>query len=432
MSVAPPSIQRGPIEKEVYYHGFLPREDVKTVLKSNGEFLIRISEPRKGEQRSFILSVMHNNPPSPDEETWIKHFVIKYGENKYFIEKNAFMSVQELVDHHLKTRDSVKDEVYLLKALPRQSWELDHENIEILRKLGEGAFGEVSMGKLKFRKGGKSVNVAIKQAKLSNLTKDQIKEFMGEARVMRQFGHPHVVRFYGVAATTEPLYMVMELATNGALDSYLKKNPDLTIEKKNEMILQAAWGLEYLHSKPVMHRDIAARNCLYGDGRVKISDFGLTRSGHSYQADPNKKAPIRWLAVEVIRQRLFSLKTDVWAYAVMSWEIYNNGVEPYPGMMVAEVAQKVLTGYRMELPADLNPEIRALIGRCWADSADERPSMAEVATELQRCTGIIRPDFVALEKEIKKELMLMNNLTNKSHVRKDKKTKSKPQMPKGM
>ncbi|EGT46425.1 hypothetical protein CAEBREN_30405 [Caenorhabditis brenneri] len=423
------SLQRGPIEKESYYHGFLPREDVKTVLKSNGEFLIRISEPRKGEPRSFILSVMHNIPPSVDEEAWVKHFVIKFQDNKFYIEKNAFPTIQEMVDYHLRTKDSVRDDVCLLKSLPRQTWELDHENIEIVRKLGEGAFGEVMMGKLKFRKGGKTVNVAIKQAKLSNLTKDQIKEFMGEARVMRQFNHPHVVRFYGVAATTEPLYMVMELASNGALDSYLKKNPDLSLDKKNEMILQAAWGLEYLHGKPVIHRDIAARNCLYGDNRVKISDFGLTRHGVSYQADPNKKAPIRWLATEVIRQRVFSLKTDVWAYAVMSWEIYNNGVEPYPGMMVAEVAQRVISGYRMDLPVDLHPEIKNLIGKCWAENEHERPSMADVASELQRITLIQRPDFASLEAQMKKELMMMNN-SHKSHNRKSK--PSKARMPKGM
>uniref|UniRef100_A0A1I7TQY8 Tyrosine-protein kinase n=2 Tax=Caenorhabditis tropicalis TaxID=1561998 RepID=A0A1I7TQY8_9PELO len=423
------SLQRGPIEKEAYYHGFLPREDVKTVLRSNGEFLIRISEPRKGEARSHILSVMHNVPPTVEEDLWVKHFVIKSQDNKVFIEKNAFPSIQEMVDYHLKTKDSIRDDVCLLKALPRQSWELDHENIEIVRKLGEGAFGEVMMGKLKFRKGGKTVNVAIKQAKLSNMTKDQIKEFMGEARVMRNLCHPHVVRFYGVAATTEPLYMVMELATSGALDSFLKKNPDLPIEKKNEMILQAAWGLEYMHSKPVMHRDIAARNCLYGDGRVKISDFGLTRSGITYQADPNKKAPIRWLSTEIIRQRLFSLKSDVWAYAVMSWEIYNNGIEPYPGMMVAEVAQRVIQGYRMELPAELHPEIRALIGRCWAENDFERPTMAEVAVELQRITGASRPDFASLEAQLKKELLMMNNMTHKSMARKNK---GKARLPKGM
>lgn len=122
-----------------------------------------------------------------------------------------------------------------------------------------------------------------------------------EARTMRNLGHPNIVRFLGIAVLQEPLFLVMELATGGALDSYLKHNELLPIDKRHEMLLQAAWGLEYIHGKPMLHRDIAARNCLYGDGKVKISDFGLTRRGTIYQLHPETKSPIRWLAVETIR-----------------------------------------------------------------------------------------------------------------------------------
>ena len=68
--------------------------------------------------------------------------------------------------------------------------------------------------------------------------------------------------------------------------------------------------------------------------------------------------------------------------------------------------------------------------RAWAQNENERPSMAEIALELQRITGIVRPDFVAMEAQIKKELMVANNLTNKSHVRKNKAQKGR--LPKGM
>lgn len=86
--------------------------------------------------------------------------------------------------------------------------------------------------------------------------------------------------------------VIMELCTDGALDSYIKKSQP-PLEKHNEMILQAAMGLEYVHRNNILHRDIAARNCLYNNGNVKIADFGLSREGTTYQMDVLGRVPIR-------------------------------------------------------------------------------------------------------------------------------------------
>ncbi|VDM81845.1 unnamed protein product [Strongylus vulgaris] len=114
------------------------------------------------------------------------------------------------------------------------------------------------------------------------------------------------------------------------------------------MTMGAAWGMEYLHKCSVLHRDIAARNCLYDkDKIVKISDFGLSRRGSTYKMQTAKKMPIKWMAPESMTTFMFSQKTDVYSYGVsffheenilmigvikiLVYEIFS-GAEPYEGI----------------------------------------------------------------------------------------------------
>ena len=139
--------------------------------------------------------------------------------------------------------------------------------------------------------------------------------------------------------------------------------------------------MEYLSNKKFIHRDLAVRNCLLDDDLVvKVSDFGLTKmlmNKDYYRVDLHKCLPTRWLALESRTQQLFTIKSDVWSYGVLLWEIMSFGAMPYLFSI-----EELNVGHRLPKPIDCPQDIYNISYNCWLEVPDSRPTFTYIVSML--------------------------------------------------
>ncbi|NWW22209.1 FLT3 kinase, partial [Falcunculus frontatus] len=161
----------------------------------------------------------------------------------------------------------------------------------------------------------------------------------------------------------------------------------LTFEDLLCFSYQVAKGMEFLESKSCIHRDLAARNVLVTRGKVvKICDFGLARdvmNDSDYVVRGNARLPVKWMAPESIFERTYTMKSDVWSYGILLWEIFSLGVNPYPGIQVdANFYKLIQSGFKMDQPYYATKDVYCMMQSCWALDSRKRPSFSYLVSSL--------------------------------------------------
>lgn len=343
----------------------------------SGTFLIRNS----ADLNSFALSVR----VLESGVFKIKHYKIKrQGDEVYIAERLKFESLLKLVEHYRENVDGLCSKLLYpcpreTEPVPFKSLEVDRKEIKRLNKLGAGQFGEV------FKARYRTAFVAVKTLKGESMTVDA---FLDEAKIMHKLRHRKLVQLMGICTEMEPVYIITEFMENGALLEYLRKNKtteSLTFLVLVDMAAQIADGMAYLEAQnpPFIHRDLRAANILVGaNNSVKVADFGLARilqgEDEIYTSGEQSKFPVKWTAPEAVLEHTFSVKSDVWSYGVLLYEIVTLGRVPYPGMDACTVVASISSGYRMPRPQDRSVEcpekLYEVMLRCWDHSPENRPT----------------------------------------------------------
>lgn len=250
--------------------------------------------------------------------------------------------------------------------------------------LGMGAFGRVFKGVWIPENENVKIPVAIKV--LTEISGAQSsKEFLDEAYIMASVEHPNLLKLLAVCMTSQ-MMLITQLMPLGCLLDYVRNNRDKIGSKALlNWSTQIAKGMAYLEERRLVHRDLAARNVLVQTpSMVKITDFGLAKlldvDSDEYKA-PGGKMPIKWLALECIRNRVFTSKSDVWSFGVTIWELLTFGARPYENTPAKDVPELIEIGHKLPQPEICSLDIYCMLLACWHVDADSRPHFKELAEQ---------------------------------------------------
>ncbi|NXT74735.1 FLT3 kinase, partial [Zapornia atra] len=192
----------------------------------------------------------------------------------------------------------------------------------------------------------------------------------------------------------EGMFFVMLFLVGSCENPYNSQQTDeeeefnvLTFEDLLCFSYQVAKGMEFLESKSCIHRDLAARNILVTHGKVvKICDFGLARdvvNDSNYIVRGNARLPVKWMAPESLFEMTYTMKSDVWSYGILLWEIFSLGVNPYPGIQVDRNFYKLIqSGFKMDRPYYATKDVYQVMQLCWALDSRKRPSFSWLVSSL--------------------------------------------------
>ncbi|KAL4362554.1 hypothetical protein GQ457_04G038460 [Hibiscus cannabinus] len=309
---------------------------------------------------------------------------------KFFLQNGGIILQQEFAKHN----GTVSARIFTIEELNKATNDF-HET----RILGKGGFGTVYKGILQ----DKSV-VAIKKAMIAD--RSQVDQFINEVVVLSQVNHRNVVKLLGCCLENEVPLLVYEFISNGTLYQRLHCSGSgyLSWECRLRIAAETADALSYLHSAanpPIIHRDVKSANILLDeDYTAKVSDFGASRLVPVDQTQLNTlvQGTLGYLDPEYFQSSQLTIKSDVYSFGVVLVELLTG--RKALCFKMPEEERNLSKNFVSALETDRlfgiidqrilvegnNTQIKKvakLANRCLRVKGDERPSMKEVAMELE-------------------------------------------------
>nr|XP_055045033.1 raf-1 proto-oncogene, serine/threonine kinase a isoform X4 [Misgurnus anguillicaudatus] len=266
-------------------------------------------------------------------------------------------------------------------------WEIEAEEVMLLGRIGSGSFGTVYKGKW-------HGDVAVKILKVTTPTPEQFQAFRNEVAVLRKTRHVNILLFMGYM-TKDNLAIVTQWCEGSSLYKHLHvQETNFQMFQLIDIARQAAQGMDYLHAKNIIHRDMKSNNIFLHDGlTVKIGDFGLATVKARWSGSQQVEQPsgsILWMAPEVIRMEdnnPYSFQSDVYSYGIVLYELMT-GELPYSQIanrdqIIFMVGRGFLSPDPSKLYKSCPKAMKRLVADCIKKCKDERPLFPQILSSIE-------------------------------------------------
>ena len=249
-------------------------------------------------------------------------------------------------------------------------------DIAIGRLIGSGSFGEVF--KATYRRN----TVAVKRIALTQ-DPEVLSSFVREVRALQLLRHPNVLNLLGFGIQAPYSYLVSEYCKHKSLDVFMKRQTGIvTYRARLDWMIDTARGMDFIHSKNVIHRDLKLSNLLLdAEMRVKIGDLGTSATG--LLAHRTRVGSLDHCAPEVLDGKPYDRSCDVYSFAICLWSLFS-GIPLYHDYTMFDIITRVTSGQRPSMDSIPSPRLAALIESCWHQNPALRPSFGEITLILER------------------------------------------------
>lgn len=242
--------------------------------------------------------------------------------------------------------------------------------------LGSGSFGTVYEGI-----SDDGTFIAVKEVSLldkGSNAQQCILQLEQEIALLSQFEHENIVQYYGTDKEESKLFIFLELVTQGSIASLYQKYHlrDTQVSSYTRQILN---GLNYLHDRDVVHRDIKCANILvHANGSIKLADFGLAKEMSKFNDLKSCKGSVYWMAPEVVHpKKTYGRAADIWSLGCTVLEMLTRQI-PFPNVEWQHAFYRIGRGDQPPVPSHLSSDAQDFIRKCVQVDPNSRPTAAQL------------------------------------------------------